>query len=131
MQMYAISLIVTVHFAFSLQKGILLSYLFSCFSSYRGGRGWCRLEDGTDVWLLRARFDALLAPPCLEASTGLPQLWQILSSTCGEPACPAAPAYPTSGFQREAEARERPPRAELSIPQSHAWSAGPGDVWQS
>lgn len=53
--MYAISLIVTVHFAFSLQEGILLSYLFSCFSSYRGGRGWCRLEDGTDVWLLRAR----------------------------------------------------------------------------
>lgn len=39
----SIPLIVTKHFAFFLQKGILLSSPFSFFSSHIGGRGWCLL----------------------------------------------------------------------------------------
>lgn len=63
-------------------------------------------------------FGAVLATPCLEASTGQPQLWQILPSTHRESACLAAPVYPVPGFQSGAQDRDRPPRVELSVPES-------------
>lgn len=128
--MYAISLIVTEYFAFSPQERILLSCSFFCFSWYTGGRGWGQLENGIDLFSLRARVWCYPSYSVLEAGTRQPD-WQFRPFTCQLPAHLAVPAHPASRFQKEVEAGERPPWVEVSTLQNPVWLTNPCSIWQS